>query len=92
MISDLLLFLKKTPFIYLAALGLSCGTWNLLVVACELLVAACGIQFPDQGSNPDPCIGSMGFHPLDHQGSPSDLLLLQKDFDSLKTQIMVSTF
>ena len=36
--------------IYLAAPGLSCGTWDLrcgmqdlLVVACELLAAACGI-------------------------------------------------
>ena len=48
-------FLKN---IYLATPTLSCGTWNLSVVACELsavtrklLVAACGIQFPDQGSN-----------------------------------------
>ena len=34
----------KRIFIYLAVPGLSC--------ACELLVAACGIQLPDQGSNP----------------------------------------
>ena len=26
--------------------------------ACELLVAACGIKFPDQGSNASPCVGS----------------------------------
>ena len=25
-----------------------------LVAACKLLVAACGIEFPDQGSNPGP--------------------------------------
>ena len=25
-----------------------------LDVACKLLVSACGIQFPDQGSNPNP--------------------------------------
>ena len=36
-------FLKKYLFIYLAVLGLSCGMWDLLVVACQLLVAACGI-------------------------------------------------
>ena len=28
---------------YLAVLGLSCGLWDILVVACELLVAAYGI-------------------------------------------------
>ena len=48
-------------FIYLAALSLSCTMWNCwplswnvgsLVVAYELLVATCGIWFPDQGSNP----------------------------------------
>ena len=48
-------FLIFYLFIYnLAASGLSCGKRNLLVVACELLVAACGILFPDQGSNPGP--------------------------------------
>ena len=31
--------------IYLAAAGLSCSMW-------DLLIAACGIQFPDQGLNP----------------------------------------
>ena len=45
----------------MAAPGLSCGTRGLqslwkhtgsLVVVCELLAGACGIQFPDQGSNP----------------------------------------
>ena len=34
-------------FIYLAALGFSCGMQ-------DILVEACGIQFPDQGSNPGP--------------------------------------
>ena len=46
--------------IYLAAVGFSCGTWDIwfllrharsLVAACELLVVACGIQFPDQRWN-----------------------------------------
>ena len=30
-------------FIYLPTLGLSCGTWDLLVAAFEIFVAACGI-------------------------------------------------
>ena len=48
-------------FIYLAAPGLSCitwdlrwGMWDLLVAAFELLVAARGIYFPDQGLNLGP--------------------------------------
>ena len=51
---NLVLFFKNL-FIYLVALGLSCGMWDLLqsglwhagssVAACKLL------QFPDQGSN-----------------------------------------
>ena len=41
-------FLKK-KFIYLAALGLSWGTRDLLVSAFKLSVAVCGIQFPEQG-------------------------------------------
>ena len=31
-----------------------CGMRDLLVAACRHLVAACGIQFPDQGSKPGP--------------------------------------
>ena len=44
-------FLKN---IYLAALGLRCGMQGLSVAAFKCLVAACGIQFPDQESNPEP--------------------------------------
>ena len=40
--------------IYLAVLGLSCDMGDLLVGTGELLVAAHGIQFLDQGSNPGP--------------------------------------
>ena len=40
--------------IFLAASGPSCGMRDLLVAACELLVAAYGIQFPDQRLNPGP--------------------------------------
>ena len=37
-------FLKSIYlFFYLAAPGLSCSMWDLLVVAYELLVASCGI-------------------------------------------------
>ena len=51
-------------FIYLATPGIGCGTWSSLqhvghlVESCELLVAACGIQFPNQGLNLDTCVGS----------------------------------
>ena len=47
----------------LAALGLSCSTqdprtslWHVvsLAEACKHLAVACGIEFPDQGSNPGP--------------------------------------
>ena len=51
----LLCFFKKYLFIiiFLAAPGLHCGLEDLwpLVGLVWLLVAACGIQFPDQGSN-----------------------------------------
>ena len=32
--------------------------WRVLVVACKLLALPCGIQFPDQGSNLGPGMGS----------------------------------
>ena len=35
---------------------------------CRVLVVACGIQFPNQESNPGPSIESS--QPLDHQGRP----------------------
>ena len=40
--------------------------WHVghLVAVCELLVVAWGIQFPDQGSNLCPCIGSTESQPL----------------------------
>ena len=41
-------------FTYLAAPGLRSGMQALLAaVACKRLVVAYGIQFPDQGSNPE---------------------------------------
>ena len=48
-------------FTYLAVLGLSCSTRDLVAVVY-------GIQFPDQGSN-SPALGAQSW-PLDHQGSP----------------------
>ena len=47
------------PFIILlisvSAPGLSCSTWDLMVlILCKLLVEACGTQFPDQGWNLGP--------------------------------------
>ena len=36
-----------------------CGRQDILAVACELLVSACGVQFPDQGSNTGPLFGSL---------------------------------
>ena len=60
------LFFFKYSNIYLAAPGLSCGTRDLffLIVACELLVKACGIQFPDHGSDSGP--SALGVGSLSH--------------------------
>ena len=43
-------------FIYSAVLDLSCGRWHLrsLLQYAGSLVVACGVSFPDQGSNPGP--------------------------------------
>ena len=46
-----------------------------LALAGELLVAACGIQFPDQGQNQVPALGAQEPQPLDHQGSPTSSYL-----------------
>lgn len=54
----------KTLFIWLTRSQL----WHARSL---LLVAVCSVQFPDQGPNPDPCIGSTEPWPLDHQGGPS---------------------
>ena len=47
-------FFLKYLFVYLVSLGLSCGIQDLLVAARRLLVEACGVLFPAQGSNPGP--------------------------------------
>ena len=57
------LILKNFSVCYVAVLCLSCGTQDFrsslrhvgsLLAACEVLVVACGIWFPDQGSNLGP--------------------------------------
>lgn len=45
---NVLSFFKYSIYIYLAALGLSYSSWY------SILVAVCGIWFPDEGSNPGP--------------------------------------
>ena len=42
-----ILFSKKNIYLFI---WLHC----VLVAVCELLIATCGVSFPDQGSNPDP--------------------------------------
>ena len=81
-ICNVYLYLFKQHFIYLFGCTgsqvrhmksslFSCSTWNYLSLgaACEFVVA-CGIQFPDQGSNPGPLHWRMESQLLDHQGRP----------------------
>ena len=56
---DSTFFFFKCLF-YLTTLGLSCHMQDFLAVACELLVAAGGIYFSDQGTHLGPCIESTG--------------------------------
>ena len=49
---------------------------KLLIWLCRVLVAACGIQCPDQGWNPGPVHWEFGVFALDHQGSPPAAFLL----------------
>ena len=51
----------------MTVLHLSCGIW-------ELLVAACGIQLPDQESNLNPQHWECRVLAMDHQGSPTSIL------------------
>ena len=59
--------------IYLSVLGLSCGMrdFPFSLRPAGSLVAAYGIQFPDQGLNLALCIGSTESQPLDHREVPS---------------------
>ena len=43
--------------LFMAGPGLNCSTWESFFFsldACELLVVACGVQFPNQGLKLDP--------------------------------------
>ena len=40
----------------------------LFIWLCWALVEACGVQVPEQGLNPGPCVWSTRSQPLDHQG------------------------
>ena len=80
-------FLLKKYFIYLAVPGPSCSVRDLwssllltefLVEAMELLVAMCGVSFPDQGANLRPCIGNTESWPLEHQESPKNCPFLMR--------------
>ena len=46
----------------------------VLVVACKILVVACGTWFPDQGSNPRPLHWERGILATRPQGSLSSLI------------------
>ena len=63
---------------------------HLFIQLCQVLAAACGIQCPDQGPNPGPCIGNVESKLLDHQGSPCFSLLslpsFQRNFRLLKAE------
>ena len=63
---------------------------HLFIQLCQVLVAACGIQCPDQGSTGGPWIGSVGSKLLDHQGSPWVFFIitfLPKEFQTFKGRI-----
>ena len=59
----------------LAALGLSCPTWD-----CQLSLV--GSSFRTRGRTRAPCIRSVESWPLDHQGSPMGGYLLVKGYPS----------
>ena len=48
------LWLRRALIVAGGIFRLRCGVRSPLAGACELLAAACGMWFPDQGSNPDP--------------------------------------
>ena len=50
----LLIWLRQVLVVAHGIFNLHCGMWDLSVSAGKLLVAACGIYFPDQGWNPGP--------------------------------------
>ena len=72
---------KKSLFICMGVLSLSCSMWDLLssLQPVGYLVEACGIQFPNQGLNLDRLHWeSEVLDTLDHQGSP--FIVLKSDY------------
>ena len=55
-------------FIYLVALGVSCGMWTL---SCSMHMGSSSLTRDQTWT---PCIGSVESYPLHHQGSPGWLL------------------
>ena len=72
------IFLKTYFKIYLTALCLSCSMWNLSSSLQHLksLDVACGIQLPDQGSNPYPLHWEGGVLATGTPGKSLDSLFL----------------
>ena len=70
----LLIWLHQVLPVTRGIFTLAWGTQELSVVACKLLIAACSIQFPDQGSNPGPLHWECGVSTLGPPGkSPRDI-------------------
>ena len=66
-------FFSVCLFIYLAVLGLSCGMQDLQLQHAGSSVAACGIMFPDQGSNPAPLNWERGVLATAPPGKPKNI-------------------
>ena len=74
----------KYLFFYLAARGPSCclgDLWSSLSHVRSLL-AAWGVWFSDEGSNPGPLHWEDGLKTLDHQGSPLNFFFFFKPVNS----------
>lgn len=77
-------------FIYLAVLGLGCSRQDLQVSTLEFLASACGISFPDEGSNWAPCIESAESQPLDGPSGKSwSVYFKGKNLDHHQSSILL---
>ena len=59
---------------------------------CELLVEACGIQFPDQGWNPDPLHWEQGALATGPPGNSCSLLIMQTSLTVILAHPPTSVF
>ena len=74
--------------IFVTACGIfSCSIQDLLLRYADSLVVACGIQFPDQGSNPGPLHWEHGILPTGPPGKSRRLLLDSPCFGQIKAMI-----